>query len=190
LGTDEELHPSAYEGLFLVPRDEQETFINMFLMRVEAEDNHVTGYFVHGGARPPTEEEVNRQYIHPISLWATLQVAHDYHKDWQPVGPNSSEKEAIKLTAPPPVTLKNCAILLDGFRPFIGVYRFGRVVLPSGASTVIQLFDLLPPEKEPIAKEYPDSFQGVTENAKKSKPGDDQTPDPRVPVAFRSPRLP
>ena len=190
LGTDEELHPSAYERLFLVPREEQETFMNMFLMRVEAEDNHVTGYFVHGGARPPTEEEVNRQYIDPISLWATLQVAQDYHKDWRPVRPSSFEKEAIKLTAPPPVTLKTCAIQLDRFRPFIGKYRFGRVVLPSGASTVIQLFDLLPPEKELIAKEHSDWLSDTAENTKKSNPRESKTTDGRAPVAFRPPPPP
>ena len=160
-GTYEELHPSDYEAVRLVPVSEQQALINMFLMRVEGENNDVTGYFVCAGVRPPTKEEEKWQFIDLVSLWATLQVAHDYHKDWQSVGPSASGKEAIKLIAPPPVALKNCTIQLGGFRPFIGKYRFGRVVLPSGASTVIQLFDLLPPEKELIAKEHPDWQQDV-----------------------------
>jgi hypothetical protein len=153
LGSDEEIHPTRYEGTFLVPLKEQQVPIALYLTRVEGEGNQVTGYFVYAGARPANDEEKKSQYMDAMLLWATLQVGHDYHKDWRPIGASCSEKEAIKLTSAPAVTLNNCAIRLDGFRSFIGKYRFGQVALPSGAFTIIQLFDLLPPENELIARE-------------------------------------
>lgn len=165
LATDEELHPTLYEGTFLVPSNEQQELINLYVTRVEGEKDRVTGYFVYAGARSPTEEEKKAQYLDPTSLGATLQVGHDYRDDWQPIGPSVPQNDAVRVTAPPAVTMNNCAIRLDRFRSFIGKYRFGRVVLPSGASTVIQLFDLLPPEKELIAKEQPEWLQEVAERA-------------------------
>ena len=149
MGGDEELHPSAYEMTFLVPPGEQ-TPRTFGLIRVEGKGGQVMGHFVYGGKRGAAENE-KKGYDQPIPLQARLRVTNDYHTEWTTIGTASG----IKIKKPPAVSL-SATVNLGKFQPMIGKYRYGKVVLPSGAFAIIQLVDLLPPEKELIAKEHPD----------------------------------
>jgi hypothetical protein len=155
MGTSEELHPTTYEATFLAPPKEDGPGTNLILMSVDGENGHVTGYFAHVSANSPTKKEEVKACDAPVSLVATLQVAEDYHDEWKTIGQSSRRGEGVEMNTPPPTT-PSVVIELERFRPLIGNYRYGKVVLPSGDSAIIQLFDLLPPEKELIAKEHPD----------------------------------
>ena len=94
----------------------------------------------------------------------TLQVSNEIDRGWEapaiglsPVTSGGMEK-VISL-APDSVRLKwsvlarrisHCEIELDDFRPLIGKFKYGRVVLDSGGSSqVLALVDLLPEKKDP-----------------------------------------
>lgn len=156
MGAREEIHPTAYEATFLVPAKEQERK-TLCLISVEGETGRVTGSFSYVSltGRLPTIEEQVDDYKEPTWPPATLQVAHDYNKIWTTIATASNPSEMVDLKGPPEVALR-LQIGLDAFRPMIGKFRYGKVVLRTGDSTVIELRDLLPPERELNAKEHPD----------------------------------
>jgi hypothetical protein len=155
MGTSEELHPTTYEATFLGPLKEEGIGTNLILMSVDGDKGRVTGYFARVGANSTTKKEEFKDYGVPVPVVATLQVAQDYHNEWKTIGQSPRRGEGVEIKPLPP-TIRSVVIQLEPFRPLIGNYRYGKVVLPSGDSAIIQLLDLLPPEKELIAKEHPD----------------------------------
>lgn len=90
--------------------------------------------------------------------YATLEVSNNTAEGWIAVGtsPSSLEgRELVIFVAPNPPNQPGTGyrgpfdINLDAFRPHVGKYEFGRVVLKDGnsSSQVIVLTDLLPPEE-------------------------------------------
>lgn len=90
--------------------------------------------------------------------YAYLEVSDENDRDWRIIG-NSPEQgngeEVATVMVPIRVGVANpqadqnetCVIDLNPFRPFVGEFRYGRVVLKDGGSSqVIVLTDLLPPE--------------------------------------------
>lgn len=80
-------------------------------------------------------------------LWLTAiaQVASDYRGVWMTVGKSTGLGEAAKITLSTDDMEANWLVNLNVFRPCVGKYRYGRVVLDNGMSAAFELKDLLPP---------------------------------------------
>jgi len=144
-----------YEQTFLVPIKEQQC--RTFMLLGLAKDlSGIVGHFnyVSFDGRSKTIEEQVNDYEEPIWPRASLKVTNDYHGHWKNIGETSNPEKTSELKGPPQVAI-SLNIYLDAFEPMIGQFRYGQVVLPTGDSTIIELADLLPPEKELIAKEHP-----------------------------------
>jgi hypothetical protein len=153
---EDELNPSSYEAPFLIPLKEQQpkTF---GLLRVKNDATGIVGQFNYGalGGRSRTIEEQVNDNEEPVWPQAALEVANDYHGQWRKVGNTSNPDNPTELKDPPALAMW-LNINLGAFRPMIGQFRYGQVILTTGDSTIIELVDLLPPEKELIVKEHPD----------------------------------
>jgi hypothetical protein len=88
--------------------------------------------------------------------YATLEVSNRNEEGWRAVGTSPGPLKGKETAVFAPPTRRNSSmapydksfeINLDAFRPFVGKYEFGRVVLKDcGTSQVIVLTDLLPPD--------------------------------------------
>lgn len=150
---EEELHPSNYEKPFLIPLKEQQrkTFD---LVGLEKEAGTLVGRFAYMAlnGRSRTLEEQVSDYEEPTWPRAILQVANDYHRQWRKIGETCNPDKPGELKGPPQIAM-SLRIYLDAFVPMLGKFRYGRVVLSTGDSAIIELVDLLPPEKDLSAKE-------------------------------------
>lgn len=74
----------------------------------------------------------------------TAQVANDPEGVWKVVGASKNAGAPTKLNVGPRDSDARLYVDLDLFRPQIGQYRYGRMVLASGISATFELKDLLP----------------------------------------------
>jgi hypothetical protein len=93
--------------------------------------------------------------------YARLEVSNEREGSWTVIGsspPGTDGTEAVVLMYPDRAAYversapasPGCEVDLTPFREFIGKFQYGRVVLRSGgASQIIVLTDLLPPEPSP-----------------------------------------
>ena len=92
--------------------------------------------------------------------YASLEVSDQKDRDWRVIGNSPAEEkgtETVAVMVPVKIGIANpqaqqnetCVIDMNPFRPFVGKFRYGRVVLKDGGtSQVLVLTDLLPPKRE------------------------------------------
>jgi hypothetical protein len=68
-----------------------------------------------------------------------LEVSNEETKDWKSVESSLSDKIEVTLTAAPDIRMICILVQFDAFQPFIDKYRFGRITLQTGESTVFSL---------------------------------------------------
>jgi hypothetical protein len=86
--------------------------------------------------------------------YARLEVWDENDRAWRIIGNSPKKGEGVETTAVMVRVLagkadrnESCVIDMDPFRPFVGKFRLGRVVLKDGgASQTLALSDLLPPK--------------------------------------------
>ena len=91
---------------------------------------------------------------------SSLQVSNDVVGEWKTIGtsPSPDRGKAISVSMAPLGGLNElirseanrpCLVELDPFRPFIGKFMYGRLLLKNGAQgRIFALDDLLPPTKD------------------------------------------
>jgi hypothetical protein len=77
----------------------------------------------------------------------TAQVATDANGPWKAIDSPPLPGEPFTISIEPRDTSVNLCVNMNNFRPFIGRFRYGRLVLPNGNAAIFQLQDLLPPEE-------------------------------------------
>jgi hypothetical protein len=80
-------------------------------------------------------------------LWLTAvaQVASDYRGVWMTVGKSTGPGEVAEIRLSTDNIEANWLVDFNVFRPWVGKYRYGRVVLHNGMSAAFELKELLPP---------------------------------------------
>jgi hypothetical protein len=80
-------------------------------------------------------------------LWLTAmaQVASDYRGIWMTVGKCTGPGDAAKITLSTDNIEAKWLVNFNVFRPWVGKYRYGRVVLDNGISAAFELKYILPP---------------------------------------------
>lgn len=73
---------------------------------------------------------------------ASLEVSNDETKNWESIESSLSNTIELTLTASRKVSSVGIPVRLDAFEPYIGKYRFGRVVLQTGEAAVFSLLEL------------------------------------------------
>jgi hypothetical protein len=109
-------------------------------------DGNLIGECVYSPADGNTSASVAGTRATDGKLWLTAmaQVASDYRGVWMTVGkcPGSGEDARITLSKDDEA---NWLVNLNAFRPWVGKYRYGRVVLDNGMSAIFELKNILPP---------------------------------------------
>jgi hypothetical protein len=80
--------------------------------------------------------------------YVIAQIATDYNGVWKTIGrpPNVGKQATVSI--PPKDVDAKLYIDLEIFRPFIGKFRYGRVILEIGKAAPFELHNLLPPEEK------------------------------------------
>jgi hypothetical protein len=74
------------------------------------------------------------------------QVKNEATGTWETLSEPLSHGRPASITVGPGEFHQDLMVSLDVFKPMIGKYKFGRVVLKTGEAAVFELKDLLPPE--------------------------------------------
>jgi hypothetical protein len=82
----------------------------------------------------------------------TLQVRKKRTGKWKTIAKSQDNGQRTTVTIDPNATNFDLAVKLDAFKPLIGKYESGRIVLKGGRTSVFELKDLLPPEKQANSK--------------------------------------
>jgi hypothetical protein len=79
--------------------------------------------------------------FHPVVVY---EVGVEDETKWKKLGSNSEGPGSDTVTVSPDNQMVRVTIDMEPFRPWIGTYRYGRVVLENGDAAIIALEDLLP----------------------------------------------
>lgn len=140
----EQLYPSFSSRPALIRRWANISPLN--LISVSLEDHRLIGIFPYGlnleMAAPAASLAENR------NSWPTVtaQVSNDDQNGWENIGESSKPDQLYKPVAPPR-SADFLHVDLQIFGPFIGRFRYGRIVLENGDSAIFELVNLVPPEK-------------------------------------------
>lgn len=74
-----------------------------------------------------------------------LQVSDDRNGPWRTAASAPDSRQAATVTIFRGLAVTGLDVNVEGLKPFIGKFRFGRVVLKTGEAAVFLLSDLLPP---------------------------------------------
>ena len=85
-------------------------------------------------------------------LSAQCEVGNDLNGVWRFVGTAKTRGNRSKLTIEGHETNTDLSIALDILRPFVGRFRYGRVVVDEATSAIFQLNELLPVTGEAIVR--------------------------------------
>jgi hypothetical protein len=101
--------------------------------------------------------------------YVTAQVADDYQGLWRIIGqPHTVGKPTTLLIQSKDVNAR-LIVDLETFRPLIGKFRYGRIVLRNGKAAMFELKNLLPPEKENEENTVREGKEGKGKEGVKSK---------------------
>lgn len=78
----------------------------------------------------------------------TAQVAVAYNREWTNIPAPSLPGEPGTLSIAPKTVAADLYVNLNKFRPFVGKFRYGRLLLPSGKGAIFELRELLPVEND------------------------------------------
>jgi hypothetical protein len=130
------------------PADEF-AFRPFVLAVVGGEGNHVHGLFNYFNLKPGRIEiEGTKARNGDFYPFVVGQVAHSLDNGWQTIGSSRSFGKTAVLTVEGKGVSKALMVDMDMFRPMIGKFRYGRLVLRSGETAVFELKDLLPPDSQ------------------------------------------
>jgi hypothetical protein len=109
-------------------------------------DGNLTGECVYSPADGNTSTSVAGTRAADGKLWLTAlaQVGSDYRGAWMTVGKCSGPGKAAQITLSTNDEA-NWLVNFNAFRPWVGKYRYGRVVLDNGLSAAFELKYILPP---------------------------------------------
>lgn len=128
---------------------DQAVFETLELINVGGVDDHVYGLCVFYNIKPRlvalngTKSSDGEFYPYVV-----LQVANNERGKWQTVEAPSNPGKISTLTVEAKRPSKSLMVNLDVFRPMIGKYKYGKITLKTGQSTVFKLEKLLPPKEE------------------------------------------
>jgi hypothetical protein len=110
-------------------------------------DGNLTGVCVYLPADSKTSASVGGTRAADGKLWLTAiaQVASDYRGVWMTVGKCPGPGEDARITLSTDDREANWLVNLNAFRPWVGKYRYGRLVLDNGLSAAFELKHILPP---------------------------------------------
>jgi hypothetical protein len=126
-------------------------------LEVVADYHNLTSAPIEVQGREIENQVMSRRDFYPD---ASLEVSNDKNGGWHVIGtsPSPDKGKAISVSMTPNslrdhpydrVVNRSCYIKMDAFRPLIGKYLYGRVVLKDGGSSqLLVLTDLLPPKEE------------------------------------------
>ncbi len=80
--------------------------------------------------------------------YVTMQVANEAARGWKTIGRFLNGTRTVTITVEPKGVSKTLMVDLDAFRPLIGRFRYGRIVLKTGESSEFELKNLSPPKNE------------------------------------------
>ncbi len=78
----------------------------------------------------------------------SAKITNDVNGEWKTIGELGTLGKPLSRRIAANTVDDSFTISLDVFRPFIGKFVYGSLVLKSGQAAVFELKDLLPPEKE------------------------------------------
>jgi hypothetical protein len=79
--------------------------------------------------------------------YVTAQVANNYRGVWRVIGHPSNVGKPTSLSIKPKDVNARLIVDMEIFRPLIGKFRYGRLVLKNGKAAIFELKNLLPPEQ-------------------------------------------
>lgn len=141
----DKLYPSPSSRPFITPPGKD--IPRLSLLAVSFKDNHLVGEFPYG-LNIEKEDVLKAAGSEEENSWPTVkaEVSNDGENGWKTIGESSKPDRLYKPTVPP----RSAAFLhvdLEIFKPFIGMFRYGRVTLENGDSATFELVNLLRPEK-------------------------------------------
>ena len=147
--TSAESHDSrkwSREMIFGGPPDPLTAGSPFVIATVFGTGNHVEGLFGYFDLKGAPSIAVDGTETADGRFWPYMvaQVAHDYRGVWMVLGESSTEGKSSTLTIQPQDSKTMLYVDLDIFRPMVGKFRYGRVVLRSGISAAFELKDILP----------------------------------------------
>ena len=112
-------------------------------------DNEATSAIRLKGTRTPPGETRPSITAEP-NFWpsVTAQVAVDYKNEWTSIADPPLPGEPGSLSIAPGAVTTGLYVNLNSFRPFVGEFRYGRLLLPNGKAAIFELRELLPVEKD------------------------------------------
>lgn len=145
-GGNDDSQKWSREMVFGGPPDPLTAGSPFVLARVSGVSNHVEGLFGYFDSKTTSSIVVEGTKTADGKFWPYVvgQVAHDYRGVWMVLGQSSRQGESSKLTIQPKDSEAMLHVDLDQFRPMVGRFKYGRVVLESGISAAFELKDILP----------------------------------------------
>lgn len=113
---------------------------------ISGKGNHAEGLCGYFDVKATSSISVDGTETPDGRFWPYIvaQVAHDYRGVWIVLGQSSNQGKPSTLTVQPKDLDAKLHVDLDIFRPMVGKFRYGRVVLKSGVSAAFELKDILP----------------------------------------------
>lgn len=121
------------------------------LFDLDQGEKHLVGTFAYenyagaiGTARNAVIEGVEKA---DGTFWpyVKFEVRKKAAEKWEPLGESSKQGHAATIRISPNTVNYRLTVNLDAFKPFIGKYELGRIILKTGESSEFQLKYLLPP---------------------------------------------
>lgn len=142
------------KGFRTQPADKQDPAGRFFLMFAKQEKLHLIGgcnyenYVVSNQA--PRRVTIEGAKIADAIFWpdVALQVSND-GGEWQTIGQAVNDGQPDTIMIEPKGVAYSLLVNLDAFKPMIGKYKFGRLLLKTGEAADFRLDALLPPPNAP-----------------------------------------
>lgn len=128
---------------------DQYVFKPFELVLVSEEEDHLYGLCVFVNAKPALAAIDGTETLDgEFYPFVALQVANAEHGEWCTVDSASNPGKISTLSVEAKRPSKSLRVNLDGFRPMIGKFKYGKIALKSGESAVFELEKLLPPKED------------------------------------------
>lgn len=123
----------------------------LILLTVDQRDNELIGSYVFNNyySKKDKAGDVTVEGVRDTNglFWPCVQLQAKKHNavDWEGIGASNTPGPRSKILIRKNATSIGLHVRLDLFKPLIGKYEFGRIILSSGQLSEFELKDLSPP---------------------------------------------